>query len=437
MKLIFSDEAIESIRVLKKLRSFKNPEARQLFCRTSIVLTAIRNLDNIDNCYYGKVRHSNDPNVSIGHLDRELKGCMAFNIDKSNRIVVFPLERDGEKYAVILTASGHYKDNLFIGCNIEEIKENFSHHPSIKLKKLYEKTEKILNDNGIYHDSKFKLDASVVENFNKDLQNNIFSISLPSPIKTDIPFPKLFSQQINKCVHDSFEYSLGKSFTYQNTPKSNQIVKEFDPNDCLKPEIAKIFANRFINDSKIFGRIKKRFKSYIRLNLKNPKENALQLLKILEQIPELKKLPVENSNKSMQLFNTYSDVLIKYIHEEASRGYEKLLGKKKLKSYLKPYSRTTQKELYPTLRNVISENINSFISEIVDESFRNRQKIHKQKQFNSKRKRFDEFSLSVNINNSQSESSKRTTPNNVERNTQTQKNFNQRETPKKVKRRGR
>ena len=46
MKLIFSDEATESIKVLYKLGSFKNTGARQLFCRTAIVLTAIRNLDN-------------------------------------------------------------------------------------------------------------------------------------------------------------------------------------------------------------------------------------------------------------------------------------------------------------------------------------------------------------------------------------------------------
>ncbi len=73
MKLIFSDEAIESIRVLKKLSSLKNDRALQLFCRTSAVLRAIRNLDNIDDCNYGKVRHSNDPETQIGYLERELK----------------------------------------------------------------------------------------------------------------------------------------------------------------------------------------------------------------------------------------------------------------------------------------------------------------------------------------------------------------------------
>ena len=81
MKIVFSDEAIESIIVLKKLSSLNNDVAQQLLYRTSAVLRVIRNLDNIDDCNYGKVRHSSDPNVPVGHLDRELKGCMAFNID--------------------------------------------------------------------------------------------------------------------------------------------------------------------------------------------------------------------------------------------------------------------------------------------------------------------------------------------------------------------
>ena len=141
MKLIFSDVATESINILSNLSSLQNEGAQQLLYRTSIVLTAIRNLENIDDCDYGKVRHSNDPNdpnVPIGHLDRELKGCMAFNIDKSNRIVVLPLKCEDEEYAVILSTTGHYKDNLFLDSKLEDLVDNYRLYSTETLKEFYE-----------------------------------------------------------------------------------------------------------------------------------------------------------------------------------------------------------------------------------------------------------------------------------------------------------
>lgn len=117
MKIVFSDDAAHEYRTLQMLAD-KDPNAKELFFRLSAVLADIIKMPDINDSLIGKTEHHD--RAEEGYLGGRLEGCIARNIDASNRLVA--CEING--VAVILCCIGHIGqyENLVIGLNEEKIR---------------------------------------------------------------------------------------------------------------------------------------------------------------------------------------------------------------------------------------------------------------------------------------------------------------------------
>lgn len=115
MKIVFSDDAAHEYRTLQMLAD-KDPNAKELFFRLSAVLADIIKMPDINDSLIGKTEHHD--RAEEGYLGGRLEGCIARNIDASNRLVA--CEING--VAVILCCIGHIGqyENLVIGLNEEK-----------------------------------------------------------------------------------------------------------------------------------------------------------------------------------------------------------------------------------------------------------------------------------------------------------------------------
>lgn len=116
MKIVLTERAIHEFNALNSLTRSKDEKAIELLTRLSFTLIDMMQYPGINDSNFGKVKHC--PGVPVGYLGGQLSGCIARNIDKSNRLIA--CEINGT--AVILSFMGHY-GNPILGLDEDLIRK--------------------------------------------------------------------------------------------------------------------------------------------------------------------------------------------------------------------------------------------------------------------------------------------------------------------------
>lgn len=144
----------------------------------------------INRSSLGRFRHGKDNHNEVGFLKAPLDDCIARNIDKSNRLVAFELDKG---VIALVNVLGHYEQNVFN-------EKGYIERTEKALKWLYkDKKQKYL---AIKDSSEFLLDTlyscvntEQLTRFNKDCQSDIFPTGLDS-------IEKSFKSS-EKSIHDN------------------------------------------------------------------------------------------------------------------------------------------------------------------------------------------------------------------------------------------
>jgi len=108
MDIIFSDDFLKQLDIIKTASENGNIDFQVLYARIGVAIKSLSTISSIDDIPF-KLRYHDGNNEKIGHLGYPLDDCLSLDIDRSNRFLTFELLNN----AVIITSLGHY--NVLLG----------------------------------------------------------------------------------------------------------------------------------------------------------------------------------------------------------------------------------------------------------------------------------------------------------------------------------
>lgn len=278
MKLIFSPIFKKQLEVIAKIANKGNSDYVALYNQIGIAIKVIKQIKSLKECPL-KLRIHNGNVDNPGYLTGRLSPCMAIDLDKTNRFVLFQPSEDG----ITLTALGHYEISIggskgqekwLFGKDLEEQFEQICQLNSTKLQRLKSDSfvleKELLEALGI---DNCNITNSIIHKFNKLAEGDLCPIDIESAKK------KLHSESDISSLIDVDQYghikltpeyeSLIKRATANARYLSNIGVEAISDGDLLKAAQLNVAMN------------KKMFKDfanmihYINTHVKYPKEKKI------------------------------------------------------------------------------------------------------------------------------------------------------------------
>ena len=172
MKIVFSNDAAHEYRTIQMLAD-KDTKAYELLFRLSAVLADMIQKPGINDSEIGKTVHY--PNVEEGYLGGELKGCIARNLDASNRLVA--CEING--VAVILSCLVHYNNPILNPDELSDLRYDLVERIKVKpeiLSDMESASQDIIEAVHVIADGTLKSAADRKSIYN--MEDDIFSINI-------------------------------------------------------------------------------------------------------------------------------------------------------------------------------------------------------------------------------------------------------------------